>query len=548
MLTNLLTCLIACQAPVSDYELTLVPVLMESQAEDILASEPAIKVRLVYPDGESEVLFAGIARSGEALTIPALPPIPAETLVQLIAEAAGSPEDEWDRAATIAYGEGVVSESLALGGKSLELPIELARVDSVGRIAGLRNEKRRVDAASAVVEGAAYVFGGGDPSTSDATTGFSVGSIPLISSPTVSKATHASDGWSELVDVGTIPVFPAALGFNGTPLSVDADRRAGMSATPVLVDGDPMIFVAGGRYADFPAYVTRGWFLWDPETDTAPTTGELYAERADHLAFRLGPSRVVLYGGVGGVGDGTPSYEIWKAGTFDSSNSARNSSLRTGGVQAAGTELGDDVVICGGYRISLRDSEQVLWDPSDACQRISAPDNLESLASLPIAVGAAALAPLPDGGLLLTGGIDAQIREDVINDSEIVGTATVEPALSRAFRWDPDADEWSELGPMNTARAHHSAIALSTGKVLLVGGTATGSAFFGAITGPVRCSELFDPETDTFTEVDCSDTARGGTLAVGRGLDDFFVVEGGWYDGVLRAGGGSYGIVRRIPE
>lgn len=548
MLTWLLPSLSACQAPASDYELTIVPVFLEGQDEDILDTEPAIKVRLAYPDSDPEVFFAGIAHPGEALTIPDLPPIPAETVVQLIAEDSGEPKDEWNPEATFAFGEATLVAPLALGEKRVELTIELARVEAIGKVGTLRSANRRVDGAVAVVDGAAYVFGGGDPATKDVTVGFSVGAIPITSSSTVLRAEHADDGWTELSEVGTIPSFETFLGFPGDPQSIPADRRAGMTATPVEVDGKPMIFVAGGRYAYFPAYVSRGWFLWDPATNTTSQTGDLAWERSDHLALRLGPNRILLYGGVVGNGDGTPTYEIWKTATFESTTSTHINDLHTGGVGAAGTELGDDAVICGGFRISLRDDVEVLWDPTDACQRITPNDGLQTMGSLPIALGSAAIAPLPDGGLLLTGGIDAQIREDVFNQAEIIGTATVEPALDLAFRYDPEREEWSPVSPMATARAHHAAIALSTGKVLIVGGTGTGSSFFGAINDPVRCSELFDPETNEFTDAGCSDTEQGGAVAVGRGVDDFFVLEGGWNEGLTRDGGGSYGIVRRLPE
>jgi hypothetical protein len=83
---------------------------------------------------------------------------------------------------------------------------------------------------------------------------------------------------------------------------------------------------------------------------------------------------------------------------------------------------------------------------------------------------------LPNGKVLITGG--------AVNAN---GTG----ALASAELYDPVAHTFTNVGPMNVARADHTVTLLPNGKVLVAGG-------FNDV-GVVSSAELFDPSTNTFT-------------------------------------------------
>jgi len=76
----------------------------------------------------------------------------------------------------------------------------------------------------------------------------------------------------------------------------------------------------------------------------------------------------------------------------------------------------------------------------------------------------------------------------------ICGTHT---AVSELY--DPTSNTWSTTGSLNTARSFHTAVALKTGKVLIIGGTT------GATT--TSC-ELYDSSKGTWTSAASTNTAR----------------------------------------
>ncbi len=91
---------------------------------------------------------------------------------------------------------------------------------------------------------------------------------------------------------------------------------------------------------------------------------------------------------------------------------------------------------------------------------------------------------LPNGKVLITGG--------AVNAN---GTG----ALASAELYDPVAHTFTNVGPMNVARADHTVTLLPNGKVLVAGG------FNDA--GVVSSAELFDPSNNTFTLLTASMTS-----------------------------------------
>ncbi|MEQ1505572.1 MAG: kelch repeat-containing protein [Myxococcota bacterium] len=532
------------EAPIaSDYELTLVPSFLDSQL-GLTEVSAEVKVRLVEPDAEPQILYAGVAVAGETLAIPELPPVPADTVVGLIFEAPGGSTDAWNRAATLAYGEATVTEALATGGTAVELPIEVLRVDTVGRLGTLRGSERRQDGAVGLgPDGSLYVFGGGDPDSIRSFDVTGVGTVFITNSDAVTKFPKLDLGYGEPIGVATLPEFTAPLGQAGTPQTITDTARASGVVTYVESRDQSLLLVTGGRYSyAFSAYNIDQWVLFDPATDTIVDTGAFEIGRSSHLAIPVG-NKVLLYGGLTGVGaGGIADYELWSTVQRTSEYGHHQLDVASGSLNAMGTTLGEVGVVCGGLASDASsDPDFYQWIPQVACHQFNANDTIDDLAPLPIPLACGAIAPLPDGGLLVAGGIT-----DTLAD---VGLTDVADAIDRAFRWDPSTDAWTEVGSLATARAHHRMVPLDDGRVLVVGGMDQGTSLFGGIDGTVRCAEVFDPATDTFTETTCSDAGQGQDPRIGawpgRG---YAVLEGTAYsEGVVTSAGATYGVVGGSP-
>lgn len=101
--------------------------------------------------------------------------------------------------------------------------------------------------------------------------------------------------------------------------------------------------------------------------------------------------------------------------------------------------------------------------------------------SMSLGGGAPAVAPLPDGRVLVAGGNDGG-------------------PLSSAEIFDPATGTYSPTGSMSIARNSAEAAPLPDGRVLVVGGTDSGSA--------LSSTEIFDPGTGTFTAAGSMNSAR----------------------------------------
>ncbi|MEM8882632.1 MAG: Ig-like domain-containing protein [Planctomycetota bacterium] len=126
---------------------------------------------------------------------------------------------------------------------------------------------------------------------------------------------------------------------------------------------------------------------------------------------------------------------------------------------------------------------------------------------LPVALTASAVVALPDGKILVAGGVDD------------TGTVT-----DRAFLVDPVEDEIEELAnPMEEARHSAAAILLPTGNVLIAGGTDDDGDVLGSL-------EIFNPTTGTFTELDEELSAPRRDLEAVRLANGTIALVGGVFD------------------
>lgn len=90
--------------------------------------------------------------------------------------------------------------------------------------------------------------------------------------------------------------------------------------------------------------------------------------------------------------------------------------------------------------------------------------------------------PLPNGKVLVAGGIDSS---GVLNSAEI---------------YDPATNTWSSAGSLTTARYTHTATLLPNGKVLVAGGVGSSSY--------LNSAELYDSATNTWSTASSLTTAR----------------------------------------
>lgn len=125
----------------------------------------------------------------------------------------------------------------------------------------------------------------------------------------------------------------------------------------------------------------------------------------------------------------------------------------------------------------------------------------------------ATLTALPDGRILVAGGVD--------------GTGS---PLASAEIYNPIARTWSAAAPMGTMRTRHTATLLKTGQVLVIGG-------FDGIAALSTC-ELYNPETNSWSATNAPlAVARYRHSATFRPGDGTVVVAGGFNEtqGPLKA-------------
>lgn len=97
--------------------------------------------------------------------------------------------------------------------------------------------------------------------------------------------------------------------------------------------------------------------------------------------------------------------------------------------------------------------------------------------------------------------------------------------LDDAEMYDPATDTWSEIAPLPTGRSGIGA-AVSNGRIVVFGGEVAGSnghTFDNA--------EAYDPTSSTWTKLAPMPTARHG-LGVAAVGDDIYVVSGGPHPGL----------------
>ena len=119
-----------------------------------------------------------------------------------------------------------------------------------------------------------------------------------------------------------------------------------------------------------------------------------------------------------------------------------------------------------------------------------APLMFEVTGSLATARGWNTATLLPNGKVLVTGGLDSNSN-----------------LLSSAELFDPMSGIWTPTGDLTTARAVHTATLLPNGKVLVAGGSGDSG------NGNLASAELYDPASGTWTPTGDLTTAHSAHTA-----------------------------------
>jgi hypothetical protein len=231
-------------------------------------------------------------------------------------------------------------------------------------------------------------------------------------------------------------------------------------------------------------------------------SGSMAATRVDATATSLSDGRVLIAGGYNNSGSPGPvaSAELYdpKTGTFSPTGSmttARDNHTATllsdGRVLMAGGDAGLAGIPGAETLVSAE-----LYDPKTG--------TFSATGSMAAARYDHTATLLPDGRILIAGGVDADHRA----------------YLTSAEMYDPASGKFSPTGSTAEARVVSAATLLSDGRVLVAGGF-DGSSY-------VASAELYDPKTGAFSQTGSMTAARTGSATL---LSDGRVLVAGGYDG-----------------
>lgn len=198
-----------------------------------------------------------------------------------------------------------------------------------------------------------------------------------------------------------------------------------------------------------------------------------------------------------------PGYGKWRAGA----------SRTTGVVGAANATLTDGRVLsCGGSSTTYDLTTLTASDAVEAYDPVA--ETWYPMTALPAARAFGAAVTLADGRVLFSGGVSSGAL--TWHDNAYIFDPTAGPL---GVDGRPQGTWTPTTGTMTTTRAHHTMTLLSTGQVVVVGGsTAVGVA--------TSATDLFSPTTGLFTLTGTLNKARAGHKAFGFGVDQVLVVGG----------------------
>jgi hypothetical protein len=237
--------------------------------------------------------------------------------------------------------------------------------------------------------------------------------------------------------------------------------------------------------------------------------GPMNYARVDHRSATNHTGEVVVTGGFGV--DGTPvgQIDVYKPET--DSWDTQTQQIQSGVVFHAMARWADQgVLVCGGLTTGPE------YSYSDQCELVhSGVIEAREGMTMESPLLFTDMVTLADGRVLRTGGLQPTETE---HTSFRPGAMQ---ATDRAAIFQ--AGQWHEVETMENARAMHRSVLLPGGRVLIVGGVSgidPGAAREGNDNGllydhamAIACGEVFDPVTDTFSELEaCGPMSTNATL------------------------------------
>ena len=277
---------------------------------------------------------------------------------------------------------------------------------------------------------------------------------------------------------------------------------AGDFATATLL-ADGKVLIAGGIGQTGDPSMTQ---LYDPTTGTFSATGPMRTPRWGATATLLPNGTVLIAGGTAGgsAGGWLSSAELYDPGT---GRFTTTGSMRAARMGATATLLGDGrVLIAGGEGAGGQTvSSAELYDPATGAFTVTG--------SLHTPREDATATLLPNGQVLIAGG-QATGRD--------AGT------WSSAELYDSGTGIFTPTGSLSEPRAGATATLLPDGRVLIAGGTDSGSG-----NGILSSAELYDPAAGSFTPTVPMRAARMGATATLLGDGRVLIAGGAGRTGVL---------------
>lgn len=269
-------------------------------------------------------------------------------------------------------------------------------------------------------------------------------------------------------------------------------RRAGHQAA-LLPGGD--VLLIGGNSTDTQGEATT--VRYRPATNTVVAAESLSVARRSHAAVLMADGRVLVTGGYDNAGALLASVEAYDDATPTFTGQGSMNQWRIAAFTT--TRLADgQILVVGGNGTP---QESGLGYTRSGERYNTATGTWHPIADLPGARVEHAAVRLPDGRVLITGGVSVS--------SFVLTTGLV---------YDPGADTWTPIAPDPVARYAHTLHLLPDGRVLAVGGTQT-------IDHP-RNREIYDPTDDQWSLGSPGIAPRNRHAAV-RLFDGRILVAGG---------------------
>ncbi|GAA4235102.1 hypothetical protein GCM10022254_41610 [Actinomadura meridiana] len=286
--------------------------------------------------------------------------------------------------------------------------------------------------------------------------------------------------------------------------------------------GDGKVLVVGGITGPFsqPLAPVASAEIYDPASRTWTATGALHQARFSHSASLLPNGNVLVAGGIA-PRDAQSFSVLDSAEIFDPQTGEWTTiapMLDARGGHPAVPLRGGKVLMVGGMTILGRGLFSGLafceiFDPT--VDPTAAPwTSTGSMAAVRSSHQATLLA---DGTVLVTGGDSQGLQEDWTYSPYSQWTTE---------RFNPANGVWTPAEGMSTGRSHHRAVALKSGKLLVIGGTDEATFDVG-----YQNAAIYDPGARTWTDTGGMVTGRWAFAAIE--LDDGRVLAAG---GITRSG------------